>query len=84
MLRVQNRDMAAGRYFRHGKSYAVLIPAQMREQLGWTPNDCVLMCYEHGILWMAKPDKSLIISREKVSKIMDALFPTKDEKNVRA
>lgn len=80
MLRIASSDgVAAGRYFRHGKSYAILIPVAIREKMNLVPNDTVLMAYEYGILWIARPDKSLIMSREKVSKILDQLFPSKDD-----
>lgn len=79
MLRINSPNCAAGRYFRHGNSYAILIPVHIREQMGLVPNDTVLMNFEYGILWIAKPDKSLIMSREKVAKILDALFPDKEK-----
>lgn len=83
MLRIKSDGLAIGRYFRYGKSYAILIPSGFRDRLGLVPNDTVLMAYEYGILWITKPDKSLVMSREKVSKILDALFPDKEEKSVR-
>lgn len=80
MLRIASSDgVSAGRYFRHGRSFAILIPQIIREKMNLVPNDTVLMAYEYGILWIARPDKSLIMSREKVSKILDQLFPSKDE-----
>lgn len=80
MKRITDRDgVTASRYFRHGKSYAILIPVQVREQMNLVPNDTVLMAYEYGILWIARPDKSLLVPREKVAKILDALFPSKDD-----
>jgi antitoxin component of MazEF toxin-antitoxin module len=78
MLKKQ-RDVFTGRYYRHGNSYVILIPPELREIMKLTPGDTIAMNFQFGVLWAVRVTPSMIVSREKVAKIFDALFKGSEE-----
>lgn len=76
-MRIKQRDVYTGRFYRNGNSRVVLLPPDLYEKAGLVPGDTVLMQYEFGIIWMVKATRSMIFDRTKVAKIFDSLFPDK-------
>jgi len=76
-MRIKQRDVYTGRFFRSGNSRVVVLPPDLYEQAGLVVGDTVLMQYEHGIIWMVRATKSVLFDRTKVAKIFDSLFPDK-------
>jgi hypothetical protein len=76
-MTIKPREVYTGKYYRHGTSFAVHIPPDIRELAGLVEGDTMLMNYEFGIIWMVKAVKHLVFDRKKVSAIFDKLFPDK-------
>jgi hypothetical protein len=77
----KKREIFMGKCYKHGASFGVILPPDIREITGVHPGDYLLMNFDHGILWMVKADKSVVFDRKKVSAIFDKLFPDKVDAN---
>jgi len=75
------RELYHGLYHRWGNSYGITIPPDIRAEMKLLPGDHIIMNYSHGMLWVAKINKDIIMPREAVSAIFDKLFPDKEDKN---
>lgn len=80
-MTVKQRDVYTTMYYRHGNSYGITIPPDLREQMHLNPGDHFAMNYAHGILWMVKLTPDTFIPREKVMLILEKLFPSKVPKD---
>jgi antitoxin component of MazEF toxin-antitoxin module len=80
---MKQRDLYHSKYYRHGASYGVTIPPDIRELAGLVAGDQVVMNFDHGMIWIKKLDKSVVFDRTKVAAVFDKLFPDKEETNGR-
>lgn len=80
---IKKRELYHGKYYRHGASYGVLIPPDLRELAGLTPGDQMVMNYSHGIIWLKRLDPSMVFDRTEIAKIFDELFPDKADTHAR-
>ena len=82
-MNIKPRDVYTSRYFRHGSSYAVVLPPDIRALMGLVLGDTLAMNYQHGVLWMVKLTGSMVINRDAVAKVFDELFKDKAEASAR-
>lgn len=75
------REVYHSTYYRHGASYGMTIPPDLREAMGLVPGDHFYLNFMEGVLWVVKVTPETVIPREKVSRIMNKLFPGKDTAN---
>ena len=80
-MKVRNREIYTTRYYRHGNSYSVVIPPDIRQTMGLIPGDLLACNFQFGVFWAVKMEPGMIINREKVAKIFDKLFENKDTAN---
>jgi hypothetical protein len=78
-MQIKQREVYTGRYFRTGNSYVLHIPSDVSALMKLTPGDTVAMNFQFGVLWAVKVNASMIVNREKVAKIFDALFKGSEE-----
>jgi antitoxin component of MazEF toxin-antitoxin module len=78
-MRIHKRDVYTSRFFRTGKSWAIVIPPDLCEIMGLRVGDQMLMNFTHGVCWLVKATPGMIVSRETVARIFDELFPDKEE-----
>lgn len=76
-MTIKQREVYNSRYFRHGGTYAVSIPPDVRELMHLTVGDSILMNCEDGVLWMVRATKSMVIDRKKAGAIFEKLFAEK-------
>lgn len=77
MAIVKKRDLYHGRYYRTGGSYAIAIPPDVREMMGFLPGEHVVMNVSHGILWVTRLTTQVVFPREKIAQIFDQIFAEK-------
>ena len=78
-MRIHKRDVYTSRFFRTGRSFAVVIPPDLCEVMGLRVGDQILMNFAHGVCWLVKARPDMIANRETVARIFDELFPGKDD-----
>jgi antitoxin component of MazEF toxin-antitoxin module len=82
-LAIVQRDVYTTKFYRHGKSWGILIPQELREVMGLQPGDRIALNFNYGILWCKRITVDMIVTREQVSQIFDKLFPGKNLTNGR-
>jgi hypothetical protein len=80
---IKQREVYTAKYYRHGNSFGMILPPDIREMMGLRVGDVIVCNFSHGILWAAKLTPGMIASRETVGKIFDSLFPDKEETHAR-
>lgn len=83
MIRIKQRDVYTTRYYRHGTSMGIVIPPDIRELMGLVNGDTLAMNFQHGVLWLVRVTKDMVINRDTVSKVFDSLFPDKEDLDAR-
>jgi len=83
LMRIKQRDVYTSKYYRHGNSWGILIPPDIRELMGLVPGDHLALNFQHGVLWAVKITPGMIASREKVAAIFDELFPSREVAHAR-
>jgi len=78
LMRIKQRDVYTSRYYRHGNSWGMIIPPDIRDLMGLVPGDSLALNFQHGVLWAVKITPGMITTRAKVAKIFDELFPDKE------
>jgi len=83
-MRIKEREVYTGRYYRSGKSFVVVIPPDIRDKMGLQNGSTLLMNFQFGVLWMVKATPNMIANRDTVSKIFEQLYPSKEDANAHA
>lgn len=84
-MTIKQREIYTSKYYRHGKSYGIIIPPDLRELMGLQPGDQMAMNYQEGVLWAVRVQPEMIVDRAKMAKIFDKLFPDRSaQRNVDA
>lgn len=78
-MNIKPRDVYTSRYFRHGRSFAVVLPPDIRALMELHIGDVLAMNFQHGVLWMVKLRSDMVIDRNAVTKVFDELFKDKRE-----
>lgn len=79
LMRIKQRDVYTSKYYRHGNSYGMIIPPDLRDLMGLVPGDTLACNFQHGVMWAVKITPGMIASRERVAKIFDELFPDREK-----
>lgn len=61
----------------------IVIPPDIRELMGLVNGDTLAMNFQHGVLWLVRVTKDMVINRDTVSKVFDSLFPDKEDLDAR-
>jgi antitoxin component of MazEF toxin-antitoxin module len=83
-MTIKQREIYTSKYYRHGKSFGFIIPPDIREIMHLVPGDQIAMNYQEGVLWCVRVTTEMIISRDKMAKIFDRLFPDREARQRRA
>jgi len=59
-----SRHEWVGRYRKSGDSYAIFIPLQLRQILGWRPGDYLAVIESEGRIMIKRVEASMIVSKE--------------------
>lgn len=78
-MRINNREIYHGKYFRHGNGYAIYIPPDIRTVMELQPGDTILMNFIEGVLWCRRATATMVINRERAGAIFEKLFADKKE-----
>jgi antitoxin component of MazEF toxin-antitoxin module len=82
-MTIKQRDIYTAKFFKRGGSYAILVPPDIRDLMGFTIGDTVLMNCEDDVLWIVRATKRMVIDRDKMSGIFDRLYEEKRKTNGR-
>jgi bifunctional DNA-binding transcriptional regulator/antitoxin component of YhaV-PrlF toxin-antitoxin module len=73
----EKRVVFYGRYWRHGASFGVTIPPEVRERMKFVVGDTLAMMVLEHTLCIVRITPDVIISRDKANRIFERLFAGK-------
>jgi len=80
-VQVKLRDVYTSRYYKHGTSFGIIIPPDIRQAMQLRPGDVVMMNFSFGVMWCVRASADVIINREKVSQVFEQLFAKEAKRN---
>ena len=80
-MTIKLRDVYTSRYYKHGTSFGIIIPPDIRQAMGLRPGDVVMMNFSFGVMWCVRASADVIINREKVAAVFDQLFAKEAKRN---
>jgi antitoxin component of MazEF toxin-antitoxin module len=81
-MTIKQREIYTSKYYRHGKSYGIIIPPDLRDVMGLQPGDQMAMNFQEGVLWVVRVTTEMIIDRKKMATIFDKLYPDRSAARV--
>lgn len=82
-MTIKLRDVYTSRYYKHGTSFGIIIPPDIRQAMGLRPGDVVMMNFSFGVMWCVRASADVIINRDKVAAVFDQLFAKEAKRNER-